>query len=205
MPIEREWTDWLYQHRAPLPRWYVGVGRYIGREPFWYQPHDISIRELEPGSAPVPHSGDLIRDHGALATMVIGYLIVQAYGVAGEERLLTLRPAPTATSVPTTSHDVSTTPTLGNADSSANSKPSDTRSTSNLPPGSRSPISIADQPGLGVGSPTPVSRMCLVTIVTSQTMRRACLHAFGRSTAMLRGHRRALWTTADCGRMPIAS
>lgn len=89
MPIEREWMDWLYQHHAPLPRWYVWVGRYIGREPFWYQPHDISIRELEPGSALVPHSGDLIRDHGALATMVIGYMIVQAYGVAGEERLLT--------------------------------------------------------------------------------------------------------------------
>ena len=43
MPIEREWTDWLYQHHAPLPRWYVWVERYIGREPFWYQPHDISF------------------------------------------------------------------------------------------------------------------------------------------------------------------
>lgn len=22
MPIEREWTDWLYQHHAPIPRWW---------------------------------------------------------------------------------------------------------------------------------------------------------------------------------------
>jgi hypothetical protein len=35
---------------------------------------------------------------------------------------------------------------------------------------SRSPILITDQPCLSAGSPTPASRTCLVTIVTSQTL-----------------------------------
>src|SRR5215207_10675539 len=49
------------------------------------------------------------------------------------------RPPPTATSALTISPPASIAPTPANVDSSANSKPSDTRSPSNPPPRNRSP------------------------------------------------------------------
>jgi len=88
MPIERGWTDWLYWQHSAIPTWYVWVGRYVGMEPLWYQPHDIRI-ELGPGSAPAPPGMDFLRENGVVATMVIGYLIAQVYGVGGTGRLAT--------------------------------------------------------------------------------------------------------------------
>jgi hypothetical protein len=71
---------------------------------------------------------------------------------------------------PDISPTASTTPKPATADSSANSKTSDTQSLSNRPSRSYSPILITNLGPLGMHwSPTPGSRTCLVTIVTSQT------------------------------------
>jgi hypothetical protein len=82
LPIERPRTDWLYTHRSPIPDWHVWIGWYIGSEPFWYNPHDIGITPLPGSPRPLPDGG-AIRDHGVLATLAIGYLIVQVFGVSG--------------------------------------------------------------------------------------------------------------------------
>jgi len=82
LPIERDWTDWLYTHHSAPPTWYVWIGRYEGTQPWWYQPHDVRI-ELGPGSASPPPGMNLVRPNGVLATLVIGYLIAQVFGVSG--------------------------------------------------------------------------------------------------------------------------
>jgi hypothetical protein len=73
----KEWTDWLYTHRSPLPGWYAWIGRYVGSHPWRYQPHDVCV-ERGPGSAPLP-SG-ISADHSVYATLVIGYLVMQVFG-----------------------------------------------------------------------------------------------------------------------------
>jgi hypothetical protein len=81
LPIEKEWTDWLYEHRSALPKWNVWIGHFVGNAPWWYNPHDVRI-ELGPGSAPPPPG--FVRNNGVLATLVIGYLIVQVFGIGGD-------------------------------------------------------------------------------------------------------------------------
>ena len=79
-PIEKPWTDWLYTNHSALPGWYVWVGRFIGSAPFAFYPHNVRI-ELGPCSAPAPPG--FVRSNGVLATLVIGYLITQVFGVGG--------------------------------------------------------------------------------------------------------------------------
>jgi hypothetical protein len=87
LPIHREWTDWLYAHHTALPNWYVWIGRYVGAEPWWYNPHDVRV-ELGLGSAAPPPGLDFVQSHGLLATLVIGYLILQVFGVGGSGSLV---------------------------------------------------------------------------------------------------------------------
>ena len=85
LPIEKSWTDWLYSQHSALPSWCVWVGRHIGSIPWWYNPHDISI-ELHPDS-PGPSDSRFIRKTGVVATLVMGYLVVQIYGTSSEGAL----------------------------------------------------------------------------------------------------------------------
>jgi len=80
LPIEPEWTDWLYQHRSAPPRWHIWIGRYVGPRPWWYNPHDVRA-ELGEGSAPAPPG--FVGQHGVLATLIIGQLIWQIFGMGG--------------------------------------------------------------------------------------------------------------------------
>lgn len=82
LPIEKEWTDWLYQQRTPIPNWRVWIGHYIGGEPFWYKPDDIRA-EVDPLSPPLPSGSKMLRENGVLATMAIGHLFVQVIGFGG--------------------------------------------------------------------------------------------------------------------------
>lgn len=80
LPIEPEWAAWLHKNHSAPPPWQVWIGRYVGARPWWYSPHDIRI-ELGQGSAPPPP--DFTQPHGVLATLVIGYLFLQVFGVSG--------------------------------------------------------------------------------------------------------------------------
>jgi hypothetical protein len=80
LPIEREWTEWLYAQHSAVPGWHVWIGHYIGEAPWWYNPHDIRI-ELGAGSAAPPPG--FVRQNGVLATLVIGYLALQVFGLGG--------------------------------------------------------------------------------------------------------------------------
>jgi hypothetical protein len=42
LPIEAEWTDWLFTNHSAIPTWHVWIGHYLGTAPFWYVPCDIS-------------------------------------------------------------------------------------------------------------------------------------------------------------------
>jgi hypothetical protein len=88
LPIDREWTDWLYTQKTAIPGWYVWVGRFEGTVPWWYSPSDVRV-DLGPGSALPPPGVSLVRKHGVLATLVISYLIVQVFGVGGDGVLVT--------------------------------------------------------------------------------------------------------------------
>jgi hypothetical protein len=85
--IDASWTDWLYNNQSPIPNWYVWIGKYIGTAPWWYNPQDVRV-QLGPGSAPPAPWIDFIQDHGVLATLVIGYVVVQVFGVGGSGVLL---------------------------------------------------------------------------------------------------------------------
>ena len=82
LPIEKEWSDWLYQKRTPMPNWRVWIGHYIGGEPFWYKPDDIRA-EVDPLSPPLPSGSKMLRENGVLATLAIGYLFIQVIGFGG--------------------------------------------------------------------------------------------------------------------------
>jgi hypothetical protein len=75
----RMWTDWLRTHNSALPDWHVWIGRYVGAEPLFFVPEDIRVEAL-PGSVPFPKDG-MIAHHGVLATLVIGYLALQIFGI----------------------------------------------------------------------------------------------------------------------------
>lgn len=80
LPIEPEWTDWLHQYHSAPQRWHIWIGRYVGPRPWWYNPHDVRA-ELGQGSAPPPPG--FVRPHGVMATLVIGHLIWQIFGMGG--------------------------------------------------------------------------------------------------------------------------
>jgi hypothetical protein len=87
-PVDPEWSSWLYRQHSPTPSCCVWVGLFVGKKPFHYEPMDVRIQE--PGV-----SG--LRQNGVMATLVIGYLIAQIFGVPGarglnvpEERALPL-------------------------------------------------------------------------------------------------------------------
>ena len=82
MPIEKEWTDWLFQQHSAIPGWYVWVGHYIGSAPWWYSPHDVSTPVGQGSPTPPPGSG-IGKSHGVMATMAIGHLVTQVFGVSG--------------------------------------------------------------------------------------------------------------------------
>jgi hypothetical protein len=94
-PVSRAWADWLYEkHTAPL-HWNVWVTRYDGSEPVVYSGTDIRIND--------PRGLTLV-EHGLYATLVLGYLAVQLFGVdeplslpieveRGSSRLLRIAPA----------------------------------------------------------------------------------------------------------------
>ncbi len=85
LPIEPEWTSYLYSHHSPPPSWDVWVGRYGGSRPWWYRPDDVRI-ELRPGSGPPPPG--FLRQNGVLATLAIGYLFLQVFGVSGPGQIV---------------------------------------------------------------------------------------------------------------------
>jgi hypothetical protein len=87
LPIEADWTRWLYEKRSPIPNWHVWVGHYVGTAPWWYCPHDIRV-ELGPGSLQPLPGQDFTRAHGVLATLVIGYSVFQVFGIGGSGQLL---------------------------------------------------------------------------------------------------------------------
>lgn len=81
LPIDREWTDHLHAHHSAPPRWLVWIGRYVGDRPWWFNPRDIRL-ELGEGSEPAPPG--FIQDNGVLATLVIGHLVLQVFGISGD-------------------------------------------------------------------------------------------------------------------------
>lgn len=83
LPIEQDWTDWLYTKKTAIRGWYAWIGKYEGSAPWWYSPSDVRV-ELGPGSASPPSGVSLAREHGVLATLVIGYFIIQVFGVGGD-------------------------------------------------------------------------------------------------------------------------
>jgi hypothetical protein len=68
--------------REPIrpPSWQVWIERYVGAQPWWYCPHDVRI-ELGVGSGPPP--AGFVQPHGVFANLVIGYLLLQLFGVSG--------------------------------------------------------------------------------------------------------------------------
>jgi hypothetical protein len=85
LPIDAAWTSWIYTNQTPPPGWHIWVGRYIGAQPWWYSSHDVRV-ERGPGSAPLPPG--LATPNGVLATMVIGYLILQVFGTTSTGELV---------------------------------------------------------------------------------------------------------------------
>jgi hypothetical protein len=82
LPLEKAWTDWLYEKHTALPAWHVWIGRYDGDHPWFYRPHDVRI-ELGPGSALPAPGTDFLRSNGVYAALVVGYLIAQVFGISG--------------------------------------------------------------------------------------------------------------------------
>jgi hypothetical protein len=74
-PVERTWTDWLHSQRSAIPGWRVWTATYVGTEPLWYDGRDISFQMV-----PI---GPKLANHGLLATLAIGYLVLQVIGVEG--------------------------------------------------------------------------------------------------------------------------
>jgi hypothetical protein len=80
--INQDWATWLRTERSPVQGWSVWAGRFDGLAPFWYNPHDVRF-EIVREVLPEPQRRQVVRSHGVLATMVIGYLIVQLFGIDG--------------------------------------------------------------------------------------------------------------------------
>ena len=98
--IEKEWTDYLHSHKTALPFWNVWIARYRGRWPIHYAPDDVSVRLLPgpPGVYPSPAviagpPGPVLFEHGVMATLAIGYLLVQVFGFSGEAEPVVPDPA----------------------------------------------------------------------------------------------------------------
>lgn len=92
LPISPAWTKWLYENRSPIPHWHVWVGFYDGREPFAYFPNNVSTEILDRGPHGLRPSGRVTYGDGALATLVVGYLIAQVLGFDGPFRVAVERP-----------------------------------------------------------------------------------------------------------------
>jgi hypothetical protein len=80
LPIEKEWTDWLYENHSALPGWFVWIARYEGSHPWWYCPEDVRT-ELGPDQGSAPPG--LVRNNGVLATLVVGRVALQVFGLGG--------------------------------------------------------------------------------------------------------------------------
>lgn len=81
-PIDREWLEWVYKHRSVPEEWFVWVGKYDGRLPYFYEAHDIHSFELRSNYV----TGLVIsspEQHGVLLTFAIGYLAVKILGIRG--------------------------------------------------------------------------------------------------------------------------
>ena len=79
LPIEKAWTDWLYNNRVIQPNWHASVGHYIGVEPFWYRPEDVS--STPPPDAPASWQSDpIFASHGVAAFLAVGHLAIEVLG-----------------------------------------------------------------------------------------------------------------------------
>jgi hypothetical protein len=82
-PVARSWLDWLYSRHTALPHWHVWLARYDGSEPFIYSGEDVRISNFRKDG----HEEVLVA-HGAYASIVLGYLAIQVFGVDEEATLL---------------------------------------------------------------------------------------------------------------------
>ena len=79
MPIDPQWTDWMFNHHSAIPGWFVWIARYIGSTPSWFQPMDVSTvpPPWEPAAGP-----NIVIPYGVVATLAIGYFATQVFGVS---------------------------------------------------------------------------------------------------------------------------
>lgn len=89
LPVEQAWTDGLFATRQISPDWYAWIGRYSGSRGLWYFPVDARVQEAEgtpPRVNPNPTRAIMFAN-GVVATLALGYLVVQLLGFSGEVQL----------------------------------------------------------------------------------------------------------------------